>query len=156
LSTEVFGPLGIGITIGELADLIDDSGIGAPDLVGPGGTGHLPTGAGLGLPADSDTDRLRVLGQGDVLDQTAQQLLALGRRGGLGPPEGREILGERQEAFALLGTDRRVASSGRAVYARSRRSKAASFSFHSRSRLRTTRRCSGSTARQRRRARAAS
>jgi hypothetical protein len=106
LSTEVFGPLGIGITIGELADLIDDRGIGAPGLVGPGGTGHLPTGAGLGLPTDSDTDRLRLLGQGDVLDQTAQQLLALGRRGGLGPPEGREILGERQEAFALLGTDR--------------------------------------------------
>jgi hypothetical protein len=62
LSIEVLGHLRIGIPIGEPAYFIDDRSLGAPGLVGPRWTGHLQMGAGLGLPADSDTHGLGLFG----------------------------------------------------------------------------------------------
>ena len=54
-------------------------------------------------PGDGDVDQLAVpdYGGGDVLDEDAQQLLAVGLRGGWGVPDLREIAGQGLDRCAL-------------------------------------------------------
>ncbi len=88
----------------QFADAVDHRRSGAFGLPGALRTRNLQFRERLGLPADPDVDGAFTLGEGDVLDQETQELLALGVRGRRGLPHRRQILSQGQDTLPLWGT----------------------------------------------------
>ena len=97
---------------GELGDAGEEGGVIGQLVQAGDGADGLPGGLVAAGPGDGDVDQLAVPGDvdGDVLDEDAQQLLAVGLRGGRGVPDLREVAGQgldrralgRGEGFRLL------------------------------------------------------
>src|SRR6266516_6888913 len=63
-------------------------------------------GEGLGLPTNSHIDDVTSLGERHILDQPAQQLLALSKGGGGSMPDGWQVVREMADLLALRGRER--------------------------------------------------
>src|SRR5258708_6108384 len=61
---------------------------------------------GLGLPPNSDVDDVAPLGERHILDQPAQQLLALGKGGGGSVPDSWQVVGKLADLLSLRGSER--------------------------------------------------
>src|SRR5712692_2084713 len=62
---------------------------------------------GLGLPTNSDIDDIAALRERHILDQPAQQLLALNERGRWRMPERRQVMSELANVLALHGSQQK-------------------------------------------------
>src|SRR5260370_42215544 len=63
------------------------------------------TGEGLGLPTNGDIDDVTSLGERDILDQPAHQLLALSEGGRRSVPDSWQIMGKRSDLLPLRGCE---------------------------------------------------
>ena len=87
---------------GKAPDPGNNGGRGAAAITGPRRAGKVQQGARFGLPTNRHRDGRGAFGQRHVFDQTAQQLLALGVRGGRRRPHRRDILRQRHDTLAFL------------------------------------------------------
>src|SRR5262249_22997955 len=88
--------LPVSLIRGEFPYPSDDRWVRPPHFVRAPGTGDLQRRAGLRLPADGHLDRFLTTAEGHVLDQVAQQLLAVSPTCRRRPPDPRQVLCQRQ------------------------------------------------------------
>src|SRR5713226_189877 len=94
--------LGSGVGRSQFPHPSDDLRTGLTDFPGLFEARNRQARARLRLPANIDHDELVALGERDILDQPAQQLFALGKRGRWGVPERRQVSCERTDLLPLL------------------------------------------------------
>src|SRR5713101_4299005 len=94
--------LGSGVGRSQVPHPSDDLRTGLTDFPGLFEARNRQARARLRLPANIDHDELVALGERDILDQPAQQLFALGKRGRWGVPERRQVSCERTDLLPLL------------------------------------------------------
>jgi hypothetical protein len=146
----------VGVLRGQGSDPSDAPRIGPAQLGGAVGPGDLPGGAHLGRRADGPGDRRRAPAPvPSVMKEPHRCLHSLWRVVGARQIVGRSCVRAKSRR-RCSGWPHRADRGGRQAVSRSRRSTATPFSFHCRSQVRASRRFSGSTARNRRRANSAS
>ena len=132
--------------MGAIAHRGNDLRIGAACIGYQLRSGDMQVRERFRLPTDTHLNPLLPFGQRHILDKIAQQLFALGLAGRRCMPDRRNILSQGQDALSFLGREEQSRGFGQGRISRCNRSASSSFSFQSRSRLRATRRLSGSTA----------
>ena len=91
--------------VGELGDAGEERGEVRQLVQAPDGADGPPGGLVAAGPGDGHVDDLAVPGDvhGDVLDEDAQQFLAVGMRGGRRAPDLREVAGQGRDGGPLGG-----------------------------------------------------
>ena len=94
LLVEDLGNLAIGVGRCQFTDAVNDRWVGAMLFIEWLATRDFQFCERLGLPTNTDVDGSFPPSEGDILDQKAQELLALSVRRGRCVPDGGQVLGK--------------------------------------------------------------